>query len=54
MKQAGLGDQVKKAKAGRCPMCGTPIDITTFKDELSLREYSISGVCQACQDDIFG
>lgn len=54
MKQAGFGEHVKKVEAGKCPMCGTPIDATTFKDDLSLKEFSISGMCQACQDDIFG
>lgn len=32
--------------------CGGPIN--TFRDELSEREYRISGLCQECQDDIFG
>ncbi len=26
---------------------------TTFNDDLSRREYVISGLCQACQDDLF-
>lgn len=25
-----------------------------FKDELSRKEYSISGLCQNCQDHVFG
>ena len=25
-----------------------------FRDELSLKEYQISGYCQPCQDEIFG
>ncbi|MGH9966886.1 MAG: hypothetical protein ACREBG_03495 [Pyrinomonadaceae bacterium] len=25
-----------------------------FRDELSRREYSISGLCQKCQDAVFG
>lgn len=32
--------------------CGGPA--TTFKDELSRREYAISGLCQECQDKFFG
>ena len=27
--------------------------ITSFKDELSLKEFGISGMCQKCQDEIF-
>lgn len=51
-----------------CPTCGKPpmnMSGTShanafpnggfqFRDELSAREYYISGMCQDCQDDIFG
>lgn len=41
------------AIAGKaCVKCGEPA--VEFKDELSRKEYSISGLCQRCQDDIFG
>jgi hypothetical protein len=32
--------------------CGKPIG--DFRDELSRKEHAISGLCQACQDSIFG
>lgn len=32
--------------------CGKPI--TGFKDKISEKEYTISGLCQECQDKIFG
>lgn len=32
--------------------CGKPVDV--FRDSLSLREYKISGLCQKCQNKIFG
>lgn len=35
-----------------CTMCREPIG--TFRNELSEREYGISGLCQKCQDEIFG
>ena len=28
--------------------------ITGFKDPLSQKEYAISGLCQGCQDSVFG
>ena len=34
-----------------CPTCGGPVG--KFKDELSEREYRISGMCQKCQDEVF-
>ncbi len=34
-----------------CVICRKKI--IKFKDELSENEYSISGLCQECQDDVF-
>jgi hypothetical protein len=34
-----------------CMRCGK--SAKEFKDDLSLREYAISGLCQECQDIIF-
>jgi hypothetical protein len=41
-------------EAGLCPTCGKPVDKDSFRDQLSLREYGISGMCQDCQDSVFG
>jgi hypothetical protein len=47
--------KAKLIEAGQCPFCGEVIEgPEDFRDELSRREYSISGICQACQDRIFG
>ena len=35
-----------------CVDCGGAVD--KFRDALSEKEYSISGLCQKCQDKIFG
>jgi hypothetical protein len=41
-----------RLKAGLCPRCGgKPIK---FRDKISEREFDISGLCQACQDVVFG
>lgn len=32
--------------------CGEPVE--GFRDALSKREYAISGLCQRCQDAVFG
>ena len=37
-----------------CVFCGTKIEMGDFKDQLSIKEYGISGLCQKCQDDTFG
>lgn len=37
---------------GVCTFCAITLD--DFRDELSAKEYSISGMCQSCQDKTFG
>lgn len=37
---------------GHCRMCNQPIH--GFDNELSEKEYAISGMCQDCQNDTFG
>lgn len=44
----------KMVEENRCPMCKQNIKEEDFKDELSRKEYSISGMCQICQDQTFG
>jgi len=34
-----------------CVICRKPA--TEFKDDFSRKEYTLSGFCQACQDDFF-
>jgi len=36
----------------KCATCGG--EVGEFRDDCSKREYSISGMCQKCQDGIFG
>lgn len=36
-----------------CAFCGDPIKMKDFKDELSRREFHISGLCQKDQDMVF-
>jgi len=54
MRTLGFGDMVDATEAGRCPFCKEIVRQKDFKDELSRREYAISGLCQKCQDKTFG
>lgn len=49
-KMAGVSRQDAAAQRV-CTMCKGPAE--KFTDELSKKEYQISGLCQACQDKIF-
>ena len=41
--------------AGSCMTCDTTdIVEADFKDDISIKEYAISGLCQKCQDEIYG
>lgn len=68
MCKAGLSKEVNMVKGGLCPMCGekvcqdlcpdpklcTKLNIQLyFRDELSRKEFDISGMCQRCQDEVF-
>ena len=37
-----------------CAICKQDVKFEDFRDELSIREYRISRLCQNCQDDFFG
>jgi hypothetical protein len=57
----GVGAGRNKFGWESCPFCGKPGTLTQlaqepvflFRNELSAREYGISGLCQACQDSTF-
>ena len=44
--------RVVQVKTGGCMTCETPN--IQFRTELDVKEYSISGMCQNCQDEVFG
>ena len=46
-------EELRPHKTG-CATCGNPVDPAEFRDKLSEKEYTISGMCQECQDSVFG
>ena len=51
MREAGFGPEMKRVRRNLCPFCAKPVDEKDFKDEISRREYRITGLCQKCQDE---
>jgi hypothetical protein len=51
---AGYKDEVKLVEEAKCPTCRKYIKWGDWKDTDSIAEYRVSGMCQACQDSIFG
>lgn len=46
-----------RVMGGNCPFCAKPVNPLNpneFKDAISRKEFGISGLCQACQDEFFG
>ena len=50
----GTSDLSRKQahERGACCKCGS--DAKKFKDSASIKEYSITGWCQTCQDSFYG
>ena len=65
MLAAGFGKELDLIDQGKCSTCSAEILTAghgtncseiehSFRDELSLKEYKISGMWQDCQDSFFG
>ncbi len=45
--------ETTRISEGKCPFCAEVVNADSFKDELSKKEFNISGMCQGCQDEFF-
>ena len=48
-----LEEMMNRRAEGKCPFCNKDMTNAKFRDELSVKEYKISGICQECQDKMF-
>lgn len=53
MSHFGFNMELGLIKQNKCPWCKKLINMNDFRDSLSKKEFTISGLCQACQDDFF-
>lgn len=53
MIKCGFGKEVERLENKQCPMCGESTANEEFKNEISKREFKLSGLCQQCQDKAF-
>lgn len=52
---AGRTTAIHENKCIQPPLgCGKLVVMADFRNDISRREYRISGLCQSCQDEIFG
>lgn len=54
LKALGFEKEFKLVEQGKCPFCEKPVSIEDFDDELSKKEFKISGLCRGCQNKTFG
>lgn len=49
-------DKYATNKMGKevCPFCGKHKEDMEFRNQISVKEWKISGLCQDCQDSVFG
>ena len=47
-------DRKESIETKTCATCNADVELDSFKDKLSLKEFHISGMCQHCQDSVFG
>ena len=40
-------------KEGKCPWCKKEINFKDFKSKKFKKDFTLTGLCQSCQDDFF-
>jgi hypothetical protein len=38
----------------KCPLCAEKVNEDEFRNEVFIKEFKSSGLCQECQDTVFG
>ena len=46
--------KITMIKDNRCPLCAERVDKSEFRNKVFMREFKSSGLCQECQDTVFG
>lgn len=54
LKVLGFKREAAMVKNCRCPLCAERVDKEEFRNEVFIKEFEISGLCQGCQEAVFG
>jgi hypothetical protein len=54
LRSLGFGREVSIVKGCTCPLCADKVDKNEFRNEVFIKEFESSGLCQGCQDTVFG
>ena len=47
-------EEMKLIEEQKCPICTNFVNEDEFRNVLSKQDYKITGLCQICQDRIYG
>lgn len=53
MRAMGFGEMVKLVEQGKCPFCKEEVKMEDFEDELSKKDFEVTGLCQKCQNETY-
>jgi len=53
LRKAGFTKEVDAVEKKLCPFCKDAVRVEDFNNELSRKEFNISGICQSCQNKFF-
>ncbi|MCC4768070.1 MAG: hypothetical protein RBR63_08905 [Methanosarcina vacuolata] len=54
LKSLGFRREIKIVAKCTCPLCEERVDEDEFRSEAFVKEFKSSGLCQGCQDTVFG
>lgn len=54
LKSLGFRREVEAVAKCICPLCEEGVDEDEFRGEAFVKEFKSSGLCQGCQDTVFG
>jgi protein-disulfide isomerase len=54
IKKLRFWPKIMMFKDYRCSVCGERVNKGEFRNEVFMREFKSSGLCQECQDTVFG
>jgi hypothetical protein len=54
LRALGFRREVSMVEVCRCPLCADRVDEEEFRNEVFMKEFERSGLCQGCQDTVFG
>jgi len=54
LRALGFRREVDMVENCRCPLCAERVDEEEFRNEVFMKEFESSGLCQECLDMVFG